>query len=345
MEKKKVAIIGGGQVAETKHISNYQDFDDIEIVAVLCRREASACAFAERNGIARAYTDLSDLLAVEKPDMVSVCTPNKFHLKHVTEALKSGSHVLCEKPPGISSQEAKAMHELAESRGLVLAYNFQHRVSEAALTLKEKVQEGMLGDVYYAKLSALRRSGVPGWGNFINKELQGGGPLIDIGIHMLDSAFFILGFPEVKKVTAKMFQKIGPFKEEGSFGSWNPDDYEVEDALFGFIELANGGLIQVDTSFALHMKQAKKLNIELCGDKAGATLYPLEIYTDDKGELVTLLEQESSDDPERTAIHSFVRKCAGSTSEVIATGEEGYKVQQLVELLYKSAEQGETIYL
>ncbi len=347
MKTMRVAIIGGGDVAEKKHLPNYRSYEGVEVVAVLNRREEKARSFAERNQVAHGYTDLEEMLSTEKPDIVSVCTPNKYHYQHVMEALKANCHVLCEKPPSIAASEAKEMNDLAKEKNLVLAYNFQHRFSEETAMLRNKVQEGVLGDIYYAKLSALRRSGVPGWGNFISKDLQGGGPLIDIGIHMLDSAFFIMGFPEVKKVSANMFQKIGPYKSEGSFGKWNPEKYEVEDSLFGTIELKNGGLIQIDTSFALHMKQTKKMNIEFAGDQAGATLYPLEIYTDEKGELVTLFEKgpADTDDRERLSIHSFIQKCLGSQEEWITNGAEGYEIQKLVEALYRSAEIGESIYL
>ncbi|WP_347553128.1 Gfo/Idh/MocA family oxidoreductase (plasmid) [Pseudalkalibacillus hwajinpoensis] len=346
MNKKKVAIIGGGQVAEKNHLPSYREREDVEVVAVLNQSESNARAFAKRHTIPQSYTDLKELLTVEKPDIVSVCTPNKYHYQHVMEALYSGSHVFCEKPPSIAAAEAKEMNELARSRDLVLGYNFQHRFSEETVILRNKVREGVLGEIYHTKASALRRSGVPGWGNFINKDLQGGGPLIDLGIHMLDSAFFIMDFPEVKKVTAKMFQKIGPYKSEGSFGKWNPEEYEVEDSLFGFIELTNGGLIQIDTSFALHIQKDKKMNIEFCGDKAGATLYPLEIYSDHKGKLAPLYEQKAIDiNPEKRSIHSFINKCLGEHDEWVANGEEGYKIQKLVESLYRSAEIGESVYL
>ncbi|MGP4060381.1 Gfo/Idh/MocA family protein [Halobacillus sp. H74] len=346
MANTKVAIIGGGQVAETKHIPSYLEIEGVEIVAVLNSNKENARQFALKNNIPGYYGDIHELLKKEKPDLVSVCTPNKFHYEHVTSALEAGCHVLCEKPPSILAQDAKEVMELAERKGLILSYNFQHRFSLEARRLREEYCQGRLGDVYHVNLSALRRSGVPGWGSFINKDLQGGGPLIDIGIHMLDTAFYILGFPKVHKVTGKMFKKIGPYKSEGSFGQWDPEKYEVEDSFFGFIELSNGGLIQISTSFALNIKETKQLNAEFHGDQAGATLYPLEIYTDHKGEFVTLVDEEMVEDQaERRAIHSFVRTCRGSAEEVIASGEEGYRIQTLIESLYKSAELGESIYI
>ncbi|MGN8646612.1 Gfo/Idh/MocA family protein [Gracilibacillus sp. HCP3S3_G5_1] len=347
MDKWKVAIIGGGQVAETTHIPIYQNREDIDLIAVMGHRKASAQAFARRHNISGIYTDVTEMLSKEQPDIVSVCTPNKYHFQYVKKALEAGCHVLCEKPPSISSAEAKMMAEIAKKHNRILAYNFQHRFSKEVSIVRQNYNGGTLGEVYHTKVSALRRSGVPGWGNFTNKDIQGGGPLIDIGIHMLDSALYILGFPKVAKVTAKMYRKIGPYKSEGTFGKWDPQKYEVEDSLFGFIELENGGLIQVETSFALHIKPEKVLNIEFSGSKSGASLYPLEIYTDEKGKLISLYDREVTNerDTATKSIETFIDHCQGYHSPLIANGEQGYFIQTLIEALYQAAETGESVYL
>lgn len=281
----------------------------------------------------------------EKPDIVSVCTPNKFHYEHVMQALEAGCDVMCEKPPAISADEAKKMQEAAERNNCILAYNFHHRFSDDATILRKQVADGVLGDVYVVKVKALRRSGIPGWGNFTDKELQGGGPLIDLGVHMLDAALYVLGHPKIEKVTAKMFQKIGKKKSMGTFGEWDPLKFEVEDSLFGFIELEGGRLLQLETSFALNMKETSIMNVDFHGDKAGATLFPAQIYTDDKGELVSLFTRETAD-PERhqKSMAAFVDKCLG-IDVMVADGKQGYIIQQLVEALYQSAEKGESVSL
>lgn len=345
MEKKRVAIIGGGQIAEKVHASYYRKREELEIAAVVSPSADRARSFAERNGISHYYTDAAEMFTAVNPDIVSVCTPNKFHFKYVMQALEAGCHVLCEKPPAISADEARKMQEAAIQNKRVLAYNFHHRFADDVQILREKVAEGILGDVYAVKASALRRSGVPGWGNFTNKTLQGGGPLIDIGVHMLDAALYVLGFPKIEKVTAKMFQKIGTKKSEGSFGEWAPNKFEVEDSLFGFIELEGGRLLQLETSFALNMKETSIMNVEFYGDQAGATLLPAHIYTDEKGGLVTLLKQEKADpDRQEKGMAAFIDKCLGE-DVMLADGKQGYIIQQLVEALYQSAEKGESVSL
>ncbi|MBF2429259.1 Gfo/Idh/MocA family protein [Listeria welshimeri] len=342
--KKKVAIIGAGQVAEKVHAAYYKTRDELELVAVCDPSMERGEEFRVKNGFHKHYATAEEMFAVEKIDIVSICTPNRFHFDNVMLSLGHGAAVMCEKPPAMSASEAKAMWELADEKKVILAYDFHHRFSSEAQFLKQNV--ALLGEIYCVKATALRRSGVPGWGTFTNKEMQGGGPLIDMGIHMLDAAMFVLGFPKVKKVTAKSFQKIGTKKSMGTFGSWDPTKYTVEDSLFGFIELENGGLIELDTSFALHIKPENMLNVDFFGDLAGGSLYPAEIYTDNAGEFELLANKEELDENKHeNSMKAFVDSVLGEGEVELAGAEQGYRIQKIVESLYESAEKGESVSL
>ncbi|CAK22182.1 Gfo/Idh/MocA family oxidoreductase [Listeria welshimeri] len=342
--KKKVAIIGAGQVAEKVHAAYYKTRDELELVAVCDPSMERGEEFRVKNGFHKHYATAEEMFAVEKIDIVSICTPNRFHFDNVMLSLGHGAAVMCEKPPAMSASEAKAMWELADEKKVILAYDFHHRFSSEAQFLKQNV--ALLGEIYCVKATALRRSGVPGWGTFTNKEMQGGGPLIDMGIHMLDAAMFVLGFPKVKKVTAKSFQKIGTKKSMGTFGSWDPTKYTVEDSLFGFIELENGGLIELDTSFALHIKPENMLNVDFFGDLAGGSLYPAEIYTDNAGEFELLANKEEPDENKHeNSMKAFVDSVLGEGEVELAGAEQGYRIQKIVESLYESAEKGESVSL
>lgn len=342
--KKKVAIIGAGQVAEKVHAAYYKTRDELELVAVCDPSMERGEEFRVKNDFHKHYATAEEMFAVEKIDIVSICTPNRFHFDNVMLSLGHGAAVMCEKPPAMSASEAKAMWELADEKKVILAYDFHHRFSSEAQFLKQNVS--LLGEIYCVKATALRRSGVPGWGTFTNKEMQGGGPLIDMGIHMLDAAMFVLGFPKVKKVTAKSFQKIGTKKSMGTFGSWDPTKYTVEDSLFGFIELENGGLIELDTSFALHIKPENMLNVDFFGDLAGGSLYPAEIYTDNAGEFELLANKEEPDENKHeNSMKAFVDSVLGEGEVELAGAEQGYRIQKIVESLYESAEKGESVSL
>ena len=341
----KVALIGAGQVAEKVHVAGYRQEPGLELVAVVDCDAARAQAFAQRNGIARAYTSLEDMLLTERPDAVSVCTPNLFHHQQVIAALQHGCHVFCEKPPAMDPAQALEMWQAAQQADRILAYDFHHRFAEDARILRRKVADGELGEVYVTTARALRRCGVPGWGNFTDITQSGGGPLIDIGIHMLDAAMYVLGFPAVRKVTAQMFQKIGTRKSEGQFGSWDPKKYSVEDSVFAAIEFCDGRLLRVETAFALNIQPQSVMNVEFCGDKAGATLFPAQVYTDEKGQLVTLFRREVADDQRHArSLQAFVAAVRGETVSLADAGQ-GYRIQQLVAAIYASATSGESVYL
>lgn len=343
--KLRVAIIGAGQVAETVHASYYLTRDDLELVAVVDSQLSRAEEFAAKLNIPHAFSDAGEMYRQCQPDMVSVCTPNRFHHQHVMQALEHGCHVMCEKPPAMTPEQAEEMRDAARKVGKVLAYDFHHRFAQDTQLLREQVVAGTLGEVYVTNAKALRRCGVPGWGVFTNKELQGGGPLIDIGIHMLDAAMYVLGFPAVRRVTAHSFQKLGNRKHSGQFGEWDPKTFTVEDALFATLEFYNGGILRLETSFALNIAQQSVMNVEFCGDKAGATLFPAHIYTDEGGQLVTLSQREVADDNRHfKSMQAFVDHVLGAPVS-IADAEQGYLIQQLVAAIYLAAEHGTSIDL
>jgi predicted dehydrogenase len=282
------------------------------------------------------------MLEAVKPDVVSVCSPNRFHFEHVMAALEAGCHVMCEKPPAMTPQGRRDAHRCA--RRAKCWHDFHHRFALDTQLLREAVMNGTLGEIYFTSAQALRRCGVPGWGVFTNKALQGGGPLIDIGIHMLDAAMYVLGFPAVKRVTAHSFQRLGNRKSSGQFGEWDPAQFTVEDALFGTIEFCNGGILRLDTSFALNIREQSIMNVAFCGEKAGA-LFPAHIYQDEAGALVTLTQREEADDQRHLrSMDAFVRHVQGEPV-MIADAEQGLVIQQLVAALYESAETGESVTL
>lgn len=341
----RVAIIGAGQIAEKVHAAYFRTKkNEFDLVAVVDKDINKAKEFCEKNEFNKAYDTVDDMLSNEKPEIICICTPNRFHFENVMKSIDSGASVFCEKPPAMTSQEAKLMADLAKSKSVYLGYDFQHRYSEETKMIKKNIH--LLGEIYYVEANALRRSGVPGWGNFIDKKLQGGGPLIDYGIHMLDTALYLLDFPDVVSVTGYSYQKIGNKKSYGAFGAWNPQKFTVEDSFFGILELKGGGILKINTSFALNIKQEKVLDIQLCGDLAGANLYPGEIYADDRGEPVTLKSSPGvANNNHFESIDNFCRKVKGDEKATIASGEQGYIIQNIIEKLYKSAEIGGKIKL
>lgn len=343
MSNLRIALIGAGQIARVTHIPAYKSLDGVEIVGVCDVNFEGAKALAKEFDIPGVYDSHIKLLDELKPDAVSICVPNKFHHDMVMDALSRGCHVFCEKPPAITAKEAEEMAFEAEKRGLVLTYDFHLRHGENVSIIKSKIDEGLFGEIYYARAKWLRRAGVPGWGNFINKDITGGGPLIDLGVHMLDLSLYLMGYPRISYVAASMSNRIGKKQNHGLMGDWDPERYTVEDGLFGTVFFENGTSLKLETSFALNIKDKDEKNVEIHGEKLGAGLFPLEIYGGTKeGFSNTTFPYLAEKDPHVDAVTNFVNACLGK-EEVLVKAKEGAYIQKVIEKLYESANTGKPV--
>lgn len=338
MNKLRIAIIGAGQIVTTTHLPAIAELGNAEIVAISDVNEAGARKVAEDNGIPYAFASHKEMLEQCRPDAVYVCVPNRFHYEMVMDALGYGCHVFCEKPPAVSADQAREMAEYARTQGRILSYDFHLRHGNVVRYMKERIQNGDFGELYFGRAKWLRRAGVPGWGNFISKAMQGGGPLIDIGAHMIDLVLYLLDYPAISYVTASASDRIGTTQSHGFFGDWDPARYSVEDGIFGMIHFENGGCIEIESSFALNMKNKDERNVEIYGDKMGASLFPAELYLGNDGEFANdAVELPEEGDLHINANRNFVNACLGK-EKILVTAEQGAYVQSVIEAMYASAE-------
>ncbi len=279
MAKIRTGIIGCGGIANQKHMPALAAFPDrVEMVAFCDIVPERAQAAAAKYGApgAKVYTDYRELLADPTIDDVHVCTPNVSHCEITVSALEAGKHVLCEKPMAATTADAERMMEAYKKSGKLFSIGYQNRYMQNSLTLKKLCEEGMLGDIYYAKAHAIRRRGVPTWGVFPDKSKQGGGPLIDIGTHALDLTLWMMDNYQPKSVMGKSFEKLGTLLEPGNqgnmMGTWDNKTYEVEDSAFGFITMENGAVIYIEAAWALNTLDIGEAQTFLSGTKAGADM-------------------------------------------------------------------------
>ncbi len=270
-----VGIIGVGGIANGKHLPGLSKVDEVRLAAfcdlVPKRAEKGAAQYGEDD--ARVYTDYRKMLEECDLDVVHVCTPNISHSEITCDALEAGCHVLCEKPMAKTAAGARKMVETAKRTGKKLTIGYQNRLRPEVLHLKRLVEAGELGDIYYAKATALRRRGVPAWGVFLDKEQQGGGPLIDIGTHALDLTLWLMDNHEPVSAFGSTFSELGKTPDlTNKMGSWDPDDFTVEDSAFGLIKFKNGATVQLETSWALNTRKSTGITTQLCGTIAGADL-------------------------------------------------------------------------
>jgi len=195
----RAGIIGCGGIAQEGHIPSLLAAG-VEIGALCDTNESRAQEVGEKLGVTAVYTDYEQLLTRSDLDLVTIALPNLLHAPAAIAALAAGKHVLCEKPMSVDSAGAAAMVKASHESGKLLSINQHMRFDRTTLAMCEAVASGALGDVYLTDVRLTRQNGIPGYGSwFTNRDLAGRGALFDIGVHMLDLALYVLGFPEVQK--------------------------------------------------------------------------------------------------------------------------------------------------
>lgn len=356
MDKLKVGIVGCGGIANNKHLPAMKKNGNFEIVAFCDIIEKKAVEAKEKFGTenSKVFTDYQELLK-EEMDAVYVLTPNKSHACISIAALKSGKHVMCEKPMAKSYEEAKQMVEAAKESGKILNIGYQNRYRVDSTYMKRACENGDLGEIYYARAHAVRRRAVPTWGVFLNEEEQGGGPLIDIGTHALDLTLWMMENYEPESVTGSVYRKLADQTEQGNaFGEWNPEEFTVEDSAFGFIKMKNGATIHLEASWALNTLEVDEAKTSLCGTKAGADMKDgvrinyvkynqqcVEKPNLNAGGVAFFDGVELRDsDIEQRVFYNAVKK----GEPTIVKPEQAMVVTQILEAIYESARTGKTIY-
>ncbi len=342
-DKLQVAFIGTGGIASA-HMRYYKEMAHVEMVAaadVVAQTVENRC---EEYGIPQAYTDYRKMLRQAKPDAVSVCTPNGLHAPCTIAALNAGAHVIVEKPLAMNAREGQKMLDAARKNRKKLVIGFQHRYEPRTQFIKKAVDNGDLGKIVYGRVQALRRRGIPNWGVFGRKDLQGGGPLIDIGVHVLETAHYVMGSPRPVAASGSTHTYIGNRKSDvvSQWPDWDHKSYTVEDLAVGQIRFENGATLSIEASFAAHIEK-NEWNFTLMGEKGGATWDPPGIFTDANEHMVsTRPDWLPGADPFGDKMRNFVAHALHG-EPTMAPAEDGLMVQKMLDGIYESATKGREV--
>jgi len=343
MKTLRVGVIGLGMGRH--HVSIYQQHRQARVVAIADVDTGRLQEIGDKHNVPGRYTDVGEMLSKEELDVVSVTTPNFLHKPLTLACLKAGCHVLCEKPMAMNAAEARQMNKAAAAAGKRIMINFSQRFRPQTQALKREVDKGVLGDVYFARTTWLRRKGLPGFGGwFGQKQLSGGGPLIDLGVHRIDLALWLMGYPKPVWVMGETYNHLG-----SQIAKRERKQFDVEDMAVGLVKFENGATLEIEASWAGHIKERELMHTRLLGTKGGLVHYNVqdgyqyhaEIYTERKGRQVTITPRVSKK-PERYPMTQFI-DCILKNEPHDATGEQGYIVMQLLDAIYKSAQQGRPI--
>ena len=352
-KKLKIAVIGTGNISES-HINGYLKNPNVELYAFCDIRENRLKEMGEKYGVTRLYTD-KDVMLKELPeiDAVSVCTWNSQHAPCTIAALNAGKHVLCEKPMATSAKEALEMKAAAEKSGKLLMIGFVRRYGNDCAVLKDFIGTDYFGDIYYAKATYLRRNGSPG-GWFGDKNYSAGGPLIDLGVHVIDLTRYLLGNPKPISVYGATFYKLGDrheLKDKKGYvasSATGKEEFNVEDLATAMIRYDNGSVVSVEASFSLNIKNNEG-KIQLFGTKAGAMLNPeLEMYSTVNGYMadVNLCTPTalSFDGLFENEINHYV-DCVLNGTPCKSPAEDGVTLMKILDAIYESARTGHEVVI
>lgn len=346
-----IGIIGTGSISH-RHALAVQASPKACLAAVCSTSQDRADSFAARYGIEKAYGSLPDLLADPSVDAVIVTTLNSAHAFITIEALGAGKHVLCEKPMAINRHEAQRMVDAALGGNRLLMMGFTLRFSPAATAMRQFIDDGMVGPIHYGKVRILRRNGFPG-GWFGRRELSGGGSLIDLGVHAIDFARWMMGSPDPVSVYGATFDRPRgragvPQSKTGhaAAGAMDGDTCDVEDLATAMIRFSGGSVLFVETAFCMDIPEEEDISIELFGECAGLRLRDtLEVFSQHGGHLTdTAVPLATLGD----SAHNFGNQLAHFVDAIegapcLSTALDGLWVQRILDAIYESARTGHEV--
>lgn len=302
----------------------------------------------------RLFTDHEEMCASSDIDAVFVGTPNQWHVPVALAAIRADKHVMVTKPLANAVAPARELVEVAEASGLVNMMSLSTRFHPDVQYLGNLVRQGTMGEIYYARARSVRRIGIPNWSlGFIQ---EGGGAFRDMGVHYLDSVWWIMGLPEPESVMGVSGAKFGPrgqgyfgHRGQGHFGIAPAEEeywrqFAADDYGGGMIRFANGAGLIIESFWASH--QAPEQQIELFGTEAGATLHPLTVFRTTDGELQNVtVESQHEDRVAWNNVADHFVDCILDGVECQAPLRHGLQVQRMMEGLLTSAKDGRQVDL
>ena len=343
----RVGFVGFGGIAQGAHMPGWQKLQGdgvTELVAVADVSKAALQAAQDKFGVAAGdcFADYNEMLKKVKLDIVDVCTPNCFHRDPTVAAFKAGAHVIVEKPMTVSAADGEAMIAAGKKAGKLLMIAQSCRYLPTAVAAKRAVRA--IGNIYWARASLLRPRGVPAWGAFTIKELSAGGPIYDLGVHILDFCLHMMDFPQPTAVSAATFLEISNKK---SIMKHDPKKYTVpEELAVALIRFENGAVITLETSWAVNASQGT-YSCFINGTKGGIEWSgsSLTLIREEHGMLTNATPQvipESGQASHSEEIFAFVDAIRRKKPSPVP-GEQAIITQRILDAIYRSAERGKEV--
>lgn len=345
--KVKIGIVGLGAIGNV-HINAFQALGpDVEIAALSDIEPAKISALATRFPQAAHFSDYRDLVKSDL-DGVVVAVGNVLHKAVSIAALQAKKAVLLEKPMAMNSVEAEAIQKAAQKSGALLQVGMVRRQMPAARIVKEYVDKNYFGSIYHIRAVLIRRRGIPGLGGwFTTRAASGGGPMIDLGVHLFDQVMWMSGLWKPTHVSARTYAKFGPRMSEYRYvGMWAgppklDGKFDVEDYSTGFVRFGRTATMSFEIAWAANVED--QCYVELLGDKAGTRITEgksVTLFTEHENRPADLSPQfDANTNAFESQARAFVAAIRGEQPPA-ASGPEGVTVMKLIDSIYASSERG-----
>ncbi len=337
IEPLKVGLAGCGGVAQIIHLPILSQTPDVNLVALCDMELRKASVVANKFNVPHTFAAIGEMLDAVDLDVVFILAPNNLHLPMSLIALKKGVHIFIEKPAARNAFEARRIAEAAKEANRIVMVGMQNRFRADFLAIKSFLDAGELGDIFLGKVGWLQpifHSIKQPW--LFNKNISGGGVLLDLGIQLLDLFWWLTGKPKIASASAIRYQMR--------------EQIDVEDFMAAFIKFENN--ISLMSEFSWEIPIAKdRFYMELYGHDGTCTLNPLRVQKVWNGQLLNITPEikESSQNLFKKAyekeIMHFINFLRGRVSSLESGIDDAVNVLQMTDALYRSMEENQEISL
>ena len=347
----RLGIIGAGAIGQV-HASMFKYIEGVNMAGLFDVNTSLATELAEEYHIPKIYHSVDALLSSDDLDAIVIGVPNKFHKPFALQALQAGKHVLLEKPMGLNGADAQEIYTAQQRTGKTFMIAHQMRWQWINQEIQRYAHKGAFGKIYAAKTGWLRRSGIPGWGSwFTRKTESGGGPLADIGVHMLDITRYLMGNPRPVSVFGSVYSEFGPRQKGlGGWGTPNWDGFfDVEDLAMALIHMEDGSTLSLEVSWAVHTDKSDDIFIRLMGTEGGAVITNNSSATlcgelFDRPSNVVITTPEHAENS-RIGLSQHFIDCIRKQETPLTDALSGLVNNMIIDAIYESASTGKSVEL
>jgi predicted dehydrogenase len=342
-----VAVIGAGAIGQY-HVEEFQKHPQVKVVAIAEVSQERAQATATKFDIPEAVSDYKMLLKRKDIHAFSIALPNYLHAPVGLEVLRAKKHLMLDKPMATNARDAAKLVAEAKRQRVVFMVGQNQRFSGPAQTIKALALEGKFGNIYHAKATWMRRSGIPRIGSwFTQTKFSGGGCTYDIGVHVLDLALHLMNEFEAVSVSGRTFTQFGNRGlGDGGWGQsevdWNKP-FDVDDLALALIKLRSGRTVSLEASWAAHQATDDVNGVQIFGTEAGATTNPLQVFRFGKPDYVVETPKTTLLVEENRMAH-FANIIFGKVKPFCLPAQS-LAVQKILDAIYLSSKTGREVRL